>query len=162
MNILSFERGKLIMGNYTDLINEFGEEKLGIMLNNSAEEIGNAIDSNSLQSAYDEIKDDDEDLTYLDVMPNDEEFFELLNATKKDVAFMVAFGEYNPHDEYVTLNGYENIVSFNESQYTMMLKDDAQMIMRKYFEKLNNNEVEFIDDIYEPTREILLEYNWEG
>ncbi|MDG0820650.1 hypothetical protein M4L90_12045 [Staphylococcus equorum] len=150
------------MGNYTDLLNEFGEEKLGVMLTNSAGEIGNAIDSNSLLMAYNEIKDENDDLNHLDVMTNDEEFFELLNASKKDIAFMVAFGEYNPHDEYVTLNGYENIVSFNESQYNMMLKDDASDIMKTYFENLNNNEVEFIEGIYEPTREILLEYHWEG
>lgn len=150
------------MGNYNDLINEFGEEKLFTMLINSTNDIGAAIDNNSLKSAYNEIRDDASDIDYLDVMENDEEFFEVLNFSKKDIAFKVAMGDYNPHDRYVILDGVENIKSYSEDDYNTLLKEDADTIMRIYFEKLNNNEAEFIDDIYEPTREILLEYNWEG
>ena len=149
------------MSNYTDLLNEFGEEKLGDMLNNSAGEIGRAIDINSLKAAYDEIRDEASDIDYLDVMENDEDFFEVLGFSKKDIAFKVAMGDYNPHDRYVILDGSENIKSYSEDTYNAKLKEDADTIMKRYFDKLNNNEVEFIDDIYEPTREILLEYNKE-
>lgn len=148
------------MSNYEDLINEFGEEKIDTMLSNSAGEIANSISSNTLILAYEQIKDEsDADLDELDVMENDEEFFELLDATKRDIAFKVAFGDYNPHDQYVTLDGYENIKSISENEYDELLGEYSSEIIKIYFDKVSKNEVDFIEDIYEPAREILKEYN---
>lgn len=34
-----------------------------------------------------------------------------------------AFGEYNPYHEYVNLDGYENLISYDEASYNNLLKE---------------------------------------
>lgn len=48
------------------------------------------------------------------IYPNDESFLEIF--TKEEIAFKVAYGDWNPHHEYVWLNGYGNFESGDENK----------------------------------------------
>lgn len=91
-------------------------------------------------------------------MVNDEEFFELLDCSKKDIASKAIFGEYNPHHEYVILDGYENLKSYDESRYNNLLKEYAPNITKEYLAKVTKNEVDIYDDIFDEVHEIIKEY----
>lgn len=91
-------------------------------------------------------------------MVNDEEFFELLDCSKKDIASKAIFGEYNPYHEYVILDGYENLKSYDESRYNNLLKEYAPNITKEYLAKVTKNEVDIYDDIFDEVHEIIKEY----
>ncbi|HDG9756996.1 TPA: hypothetical protein RQS77_002566 [Staphylococcus aureus] len=148
------------MSNYSNLIDEFGIEKVNLVFSNSYTEISHLLSPAKIKEAFEDLEGDwEDDYSDIDVMVNDEEFFELLDCSKKDIASKAIFGEYNPHHEYVTLDGYENLVSYDESSYNNLLKEYAPNITKEYLVKVTNNEVDIYDDIFDGVKEIIKEYD---
>lgn len=148
------------MSNYSNLIDEFGIEKVNLVFSNSYTEISHLLSQAKIKEAFEDLEGDwEDDYSDIDVMVNDEEFFELLDCSKKDIASKAIFGEYNPHHEYVTLDGYENLVSYDESSYNHLLKEYAPNITKEYLVKVTNNEVDIYDDIFDGVKEIIKEYD---
>ncbi|HBM8065470.1 TPA: hypothetical protein L0X42_002434 [Staphylococcus aureus] len=148
------------MSNYSNLIDEFGIEKVNLVFSNSYTEISHLLSQAKIKEAFEDLEGDwEDDYSDIDVMVNDEEFFELLDCSKKDIASKAIFGEYNPHHEYVTLDGYENLVSYDESSYNNLLKEYAPNITKEYLVKVTNNEVDIYDDIFDGVKEIIKEYD---
>lgn len=143
------------MSTYGQLVDEFSEEKVSLVFSNNYAEIANAISIQGLIEIFTEVR---EDFPELEVFENDDEFFEMLDATKKDIAFKVAFGEYNPTHDYVRLDGYENLESLDEYKYSELLKGSSNDLMKEYLQKVESNQVELTDEVFEATREIAKEY----
>ncbi|EZX75066.1 hypothetical protein [Staphylococcus aureus] len=143
------------MSTYGQLVDEFSEEKVSLVFSNNYAEIANAISIQGLIEVFTEVR---EEFPELEVFENDDEFFEMLDATKKDIAFKVAFGEYNPNHDYVRLDGYENLESLDEYKYSELLKGSSNDLMKEYLQKVESNQVELTDEVFEATREIAKEY----
>lgn len=147
------------MSNYTKLTDEFGIEKVNSVFNDSYNEISKLLSSSKIKEAFDDLEGDwEDDYSEINVMVNDEEFFELLDCSKKDIASKAIFGEYNPHHEYVTLDGYENLISYDESRYNNLLKEYAPNITKEYLAKVTKNEIDIYDDIFDEVHEVIKEY----
>ncbi|HFE5776639.1 TPA: hypothetical protein ACF9NQ_001934 [Staphylococcus aureus] len=143
------------MSTYGQLVDEFSEEKVSLVFSNNYAEIANAISIQGLIEVFTEVR---EEFPELEVFENDDEFFEMLDATKKDIAFKVAFGEYNPTHDYVRLDGYENLESLDEYKYSELLKCSSNDLMKEYLQQVESNQVELTDEVFEATREIAKEY----
>lgn len=143
------------MSTYGQLVDEFSEEKVSVVFSNNYAEIANAISIQGLIEVFTEVR---EEFPELEVFENDDEFFEMLDATKKDIAFKVAFGEYNPTHDYVRLDGYENLESLDEYKYSELLKGSSNDLMKEYLQQVESNQVELTDEVFEATREIAKEY----
>ena len=143
------------MSTYGQLVDEFSEEKVSLVFSNNYAEIANAISIQGLIEVFTEVR---EEFPELEVFENDDEFFEMLDATKKDIAFKVAFGEYNPTHDYVRLDGYENLESLDEHKYSELLKGSSNDLMKEYLQQVESNQVELTDEVFEATREIAKEY----
>ncbi|MDG6736466.1 hypothetical protein QCE96_07995 [Staphylococcus aureus] len=143
------------MSTYGQLVDEFSEEKVSLVFSNNYAEIANAISIQGLIKVFTEVR---EEFPELEVFENDDEFFEMLDATKKDIAFKVAFGEYNPTHDYVRLDGYENLESLDEYKYSELLKGSSNDLMKEYLQQVESNQVELTDEVFEATREIAKEY----
>ncbi|HCX2884294.1 TPA: hypothetical protein OZI11_002513 [Staphylococcus aureus] len=143
------------MSTYGQLVDEFSEEKVSLVFSNNYAEIANAISIQGLIEVFTEVR---EEFPELEVFENDDEFFEMLDATKKDIAFKVAFGEYNPTHDYVRLDGYENLESLDEYKYSELLKGSSNDLMKVYLQQVESNQVELTDEVFEATREIAKEY----
>lgn len=143
------------MSNYAMLIEEYGEEKIDYIFENSQTEISGAISIQGLINIKEEVKDE---FPELDVFENDDEFFDMLDLKPKDIAFRVHFGDYNPHHEYVTLDGYENLKSFDENGYKQFIKDSDVDIISEYLNQVRNNSAELTDEVYQAIKEIANEY----
>ncbi|WP_215388648.1 hypothetical protein [Staphylococcus aureus] len=143
------------MSTYGQLVDEFSEEKVSLVFSNNYAEIANAISIQGLIEIFTEVR---EEFPELEVFENDDEFFEMLDATKKDIAFKVAFGEYNPSHDYVRLDGYENLESLDEYKYSELLKGSSNDLMKEYLQQVESNQVELTDEVFEATREIAKEY----
>ncbi|EZV56593.1 hypothetical protein [Staphylococcus aureus] len=143
------------MSTYGQLVDEFSEEKVSLVFSNNYAEIANAISIQGLIEVFTEVR---EEFPELEVFENDDEFFEMLDATKKDIAFKVAFGEYNPTHDYVRLDGYENLESLDEYKYSELLKGSSNDLMKEYLQQVESNQVELTDEVFEATREIAKEY----
>ena len=90
------------MSNYTKLTDEFGIEKVNSVFNDSYNEISKLLSPSKIKEAFNDLEGDwEDDYSEINVMVNDEEFFELLDCSKKDIASKAIFGEYNPYHEYV-------------------------------------------------------------
>lgn len=82
-----------------------------------------------------EINSWDGSLDDLRVYDNDEEFFQIFFENNlMEVARSIYYGNYKYMDEYVTFNGYGNLVSYNEYEVEEMLKSNFDEI----FEALLN------------------------
>lgn len=149
------------MSNYTKLTDEFGIEKVNSVFNDSYNEISKLLSPSKIKEAFNDLEGDwEDDYSEINVMVNDEEFFELLDCSKKDIASKAIFGEYNPYHEYVILDGYENLKSYDESRYNNLLKEYAPNITKEYLAKVTKNEVDIYDDIFDEVHEIIKEYGY--
>lgn len=78
-------------------------------------------------------------LNYLVMYENDEEFFDLFFRDKPMEAVRACYyGNYNYNDPYVKFNGYENLESYNETDYLDLLVshiDDILDELQKCSEK---------------------------
>ncbi|WP_145460839.1 hypothetical protein [Staphylococcus haemolyticus] len=70
------------MSRYTDLVNEIGEEKLNLVFDEAKRDIAAECSFETLKEALSQVIDEDE-LSNLDVVPNDDDFFENIDFTKK-------------------------------------------------------------------------------
>lgn len=70
-------------------------------------------------------------LEYLYAFNNDEEFFETFQLKGFDLACKVHYGNYNPSDQYVRFNGYENLESLDDWQYKNELYNYASEIVEE-------------------------------
>lgn len=91
-------------------------------------------------SSYDallkEVYTMDGDLYELGEMYHIEEFDDLLsNRTPKEIANLIAFGEYNSSDEYFMFDGYGNIVTLNHLERQRLIEDYAA----DFWQQLWNN-----------------------
>lgn len=83
------------------------------------------------------------ELEFLDIWENDDEFFNTFFSGKPmEVARAVQFGDYNYNDEYVTFNGYGNLVSYTDYQVEELLKDYEVEIIESYNELVENGLIE--------------------
>ncbi|TJX73986.1 hypothetical protein FAF40_01320 [Staphylococcus haemolyticus] len=145
------------MSRYTDLVNEIGEEKLNLVFDEANRDIASECSFEALKDALHQVIDD-EDLSHLDVVPNDDDFFENINFTKKDVAFSAVMGDYNPHDDYVIIDGRGNFTSYDEYKYQELIRESGGEIMRIYLPKLQNGQVEFVDGLDEAVKLVASEF----
>ena len=68
-----------------------------------------------------------------DVFDFDDEFFDMMFASKQDVARAVFFGDIqNWLDPYIFINGYGNCESMSEYQYQKMLNNYADEIIEEF------------------------------
>lgn len=144
------------MSNYAKLVEEFGEEKIELVIDNDLHDICGAISGQALINAKEEVSDD---FPELDVFPNDDEFFDTLQLTPKDAAFKAVMGDYNPHHEFVTLDGVENLKSMDENGYLQFIKDADVDIMSTYLDNVKSNSATLSDEIYQAIKEIAKEHS---
>ena len=77
--------------------------------------------------------DDPEVIGCEDVYDFDDEFFDMMFASKQDVARAVFFGDIqNWLDPYIFINGYGNCESMSEYQYQKMLNNYADEIIEEF------------------------------
>lgn len=78
-------------------------------------------------------------LEHLDVMENDEEFFNTYFEGRPMEAVRAAhYGEYNYNDDYVRFNGYGNLESLSEYDLERELKDSVDDIIDLLIEHRHN------------------------
>lgn len=145
------------MSRYTDLVNEIGEEKLNLVFDEANRDIAAECSFETLKDALNQVIDE-EDLSPLDVVSNDDDFFENIDFTKKDVAFSAVMGDYNPHDDYVIIDGRGNFTSYDEYKYQELVREFGGEIMRIYLPKLQNGQVEFVDGLDEAVKLVASEF----
>jgi hypothetical protein len=84
----------------------------------------------------------DSSLDYLRVEENDEEFFNIyFEGRPQEVARSVYFGDYRYCDEYVYFNGYGNLESMTGWQYEDKLKENANEIIERALELVEDNSI---------------------
>lgn len=75
----------------------------------------------------------------LDVMENDEEFFNIhFEGNPMEAVRAAHFGEYNYSDDYVRFNGYGNLESLSEYDLEREIKDEIEDIAAAIIEKRDN------------------------
>lgn len=146
------------MSRYTDLVNEIGEEKLNLVFDEAKRDIAAECSFETLKEALSQVIDEDE-LSNLDVVPNDEEFFDTIDFTGKEIAFAAVMGNYNPHDDYVIIDGRGNFTSYDENKYQELVREFGDEIMRIYLPKLQSGQVEFADGLDEAIRTVAREFS---
>ena len=95
---------------------------------------------------------------------NDEENINTLFNTPYEAAQAVAYGKYNPNDDYVTLDGYSNAVSFS---YQLTQDDNSPIDIEELAQWLINEDrladyditVTTIDDMLASIEEDITDYN---
>jgi len=62
-------------------------------------------------------------------------FWDLVNGLEpENIANMIYFGDYNPHDEYIGFNGYGNLESMDTMEYYDELLSYEEEIKEEYRE----------------------------
>lgn len=103
----------------------------------------NTNELDKLMAMVQEVNSWNGELEYLDIWENDDEFFNtFFNSNPMEVARAVQFGDYNYNDEYVTFNGYGNLVSYTDYQVKELLKDYEAEIIESYNELVENGSIE--------------------
>ena len=103
----------------------------------------NTNETEKLMAMVQEVNSWNGELEYLDIWENDDEFFNtFFNSNPMEVARAVQFGDYNYNDEYVTFNGYGNLVSYTDYQVKELLKDYEAEIIESYNELVKNGSIE--------------------
>ena len=87
------------------------------------------------------------------IQDNDKENINTLFDTPYDAAQAVVYGKYNPSDDYVTLDGYSNAVSFS---YQLTQDDNCPIDISELAEWIVNNELYNNFDITVTTLEDML------
>ena len=83
------------------------------------------------------------ELEYLDIWENDGEFFHtFFDSNPMEVARAIQYGNYNYHDDYVTFDGYGNLVSYADYQIGELLKDYEAEIVESYNKLVENGSIE--------------------
>lgn len=67
-------------------------------------------------------------------------------------------GDYNPHDDYVIIDGRGNFTSYDEYKYQELIRESGGEIMRIYLPKLQNGQVEFVDGLDEAVKLVASEF----
>lgn len=146
------------MSRYTDLVNEIGEEKLNLVFDEAKRDIAAECSFETLKEALYQVIDDEE-LSHLDVVPNDEEFFDTIDFTGKEIAFAAVMGNYNPHDDYVIIDGRGNFTSYNDVKYQDLVRTYGTEIIKIYLPRLQSGQVEFADGLDEAIRTVAREFS---
>lgn len=62
---------------------------------------------------------------------NDEYFFitHFPDGSQKRLADKIAYGKYSPTDEYITFDGYANLISFSKHEYVARIMDELDDIV---------------------------------
>lgn len=93
-------------------------------------------DTDQLQSLVSEMNSYNGCLEHLDVMENDEEFFEIHFAGNPLEAVRAAqYGDYKYSDDYVRFDGYANLESFDKWEYENLLKESLDEIVDALMEE---------------------------
>lgn len=119
------------------------------------------LDNENLEELIDavrELNSWDGCLEHLDAHDNDEEFFELIDISGLELANKIYYGNYNPNDDYVRFDAYENLESLSKWEYGEELKDNIEEIMEnlleyKYALSLYNGLDEILDEILQEMEE---------
>lgn len=78
-------------------------------------------------------------LEHLEAYPNNEDFFntffynDIMGAIRA-----IQYGDYNLNDDYVSFNGYGNIISFSYNEYINKLKSEIEEIAELIIEYKEN------------------------
>ena len=81
-------------------------------------------------------------LDFLEVWENNDEFFNtFFDVVPMEVARAVQFGDYDYNDDYVSFNGYENLVSYSIHEVEEWLKTYEEEIIESYNELVENGSI---------------------
>lgn len=99
-----------------------------------------------LRAMVQEIREYSDELDYLDVWENDQEFFEtFFQGRELELARSICYGDYNYMDEWVRFNGYGNLESLSDWEADKEIEDYADEILEIYNRLLEDGEIEEID-----------------
>lgn len=102
----------------------------------------NTNELDKLMAMVQEVNSWNNGLDFLDMWENDDEFFNtFFSGEPMEVARAVQFGDYNYNDEYVTFNGYRNLVSYTDYQVKELLEDYEAEIIESYNELVENGSI---------------------
>ena len=103
----------------------------------------NMNETEKLMAMVQEVNSWNGELESLNVWENDDDFFNtFFSGDPMEVARSISFGDYNYNDEYVTFNGYRNLVSYTEYQVEELLKDFEEEIIESYNELVENGSID--------------------
>ena len=104
----------------------------------------NMSETDKLMVMVQEVNSWNNELESLSVWENDDEFFDtfFISRNPMEVARAIYFGDYNYNDEYVTFNGYGNLVSYSSYQVEELLKDHKEEIIESYNELVEDGSIE--------------------
>ena len=99
-----------------------------------------------LRTMIEEIRGYSDELDYLDVWENDEEFFKtFFHGRELELARSICYGDYNYMDEWVRFNGYGNLESLSDWQADKEIEDCADEILEIYNRLVEDGEIEEIE-----------------
>ena len=103
----------------------------------------NMNEAEKLMAMVQEVNSWDGGLEYLDVWENDSESFHtFFNNNPMEVARAIQYGDYNYHDDYVTFDGYGNLVSYTGYEVEELLTDHKEEIIESYNELVKDGSIE--------------------
>lgn len=102
----------------------------------------NMNETEKLMVMVQEVNSWNNELEFLSVWENDDDFFNTFFVEPMEVARAIHFGDYNYNDEYVTFNAYGNLVSYTDYQVEELLKDYETEIIESYNELVEDGSIE--------------------
>lgn len=100
-------------------------------------------ETDKLISMVQEVNSWDGTLEHLNMWENGKEFFDLFyDGEPMEVARAIHFGEYNFMDEYITINGSGNLVSYSDYELEELLEDYKEEIVERYNELVEDGSIE--------------------
>lgn len=102
------------------------EQVIGYLKNNTDELHSLVSEMNSYNGA----------LEHLDVQENNEEFFEVyFTGNPMEAVRATQYGDYNYNHDYVSFDGYGNLVSYSQYEYDELLEDNIDEIADQLMEE---------------------------
>ncbi|HAC5789063.1 TPA_asm: hypothetical protein GZX72_14670 [Listeria monocytogenes] len=133
------------MKTFDEVNKEFGHEKLAMVMRLTSH-IANSVSINTLLDVVSNLESPDVNPDIF-VMPNDEDFFE--GYSKTEVAFNVAMGDYNPHDEFALVDTNDTFKTLSESKFHEIIREEGTHITELYLQEFEANKVVLHDEYYE-------------
>ena len=99
-----------------------------------------------LKTMVQEINEYSDELDYLDVWENEQEFFEtFFQGREYEVARSICYGDYRYMDKWVRFDGYANLQSLSDWQADKEIEDCADDILEIYNRLVEDGEIEEIE-----------------